>query len=184
MDNLVSNHNYVKIDNSDILLPQFNLKNDFFLSKIYQINSFKDAIHWIHHNSSNSIYTKLRIMNCALDVFWAFKYIDHKLIKFYLNVIHAKWITDIYKHLYKHLHVNDQNEVTLTKNQSQPKMTHCDLRINYLKSRLLTMEELTLFLNQYFQKKNKPNVTDFNSDIKKKFVIYLESKISTIVGVS
>mgnify|MGYP000219834794 CR=1 FL=1 len=58
-------------------------------------------------SENDSIYTKLRIMDCALQTFDII--VNDQLVDFYIEVINKLWIYDIYDIMYKYISVSNKN---------------------------------------------------------------------------
>lgn len=149
-------------------IPNFGFDCAYFLKNYYDIYSFEGALDWLNEN--NSIYTKLRIMDCA------FKIYDHvindQLVDFYIEVIKKVWIHDIYDSVYNYITVD--NNIYFKKNKS-----NLDKKTNKI-------EKINFFLEKFNNKSFVYNMLNSfpknNSDLKKYYIDYCIKKIESIIS--
>lgn len=151
----------------NLILPSFHFNHEFFLKAYYNIDSFEKALEYIQINSNLSIYTRLRIMECAwklygdkIDIF------DEQLIDFYIEVIKKDWIWDIYPKIENYIYVDKDNKIYLKKiksneNENEIKK-YTNEKINYFFEKFITKQKIYNIL-QNFIKENKKKWRDINS---------------------
>lgn len=69
-----------------------------FLLRYYNLETFDDAVNWVHKSKDESIRTRLRVMECVWRVYVNTDdfVIDNRLVEFYITVIKQFWIKDLY----------------------------------------------------------------------------------------
>jgi hypothetical protein len=94
---------------SNILVPEIEFSCAQFLTLYYKINNFDDALTWVTNNKA-PIYSKLRIINCALKIYSSqFEIIEDRLVAFYVDVVKKLWLVDIYRVVDRFINIEGSN---------------------------------------------------------------------------
>lgn len=93
-----------KQDELEMLNPQIEFNDEMLLNMYYNILNIGDTITWFNNNTKAPVYTKLRILNCAFNVFGGnMSIIPDEIINIIIEIIEKKKIKYLYKHLNKYI---------------------------------------------------------------------------------
>lgn len=92
---LENNEKYQQPDELESILLSFYFNPSDFLSSIYNINSFDDAIFWTLENDYLPFNTIKRVHNCAWKVFGSkLLELSNNVIQYYYNIAKEHWMKD------------------------------------------------------------------------------------------
>jgi hypothetical protein len=174
-----------KRDINDLLYPHTNFDELSFIDTFYNINNFSDALDWISENKSSPISTKQRIFDLSLqafkDSFDIFNFNDTRIVDFLINLIKEKYLDTFSINFLKYIHIiKDEVIIKYDKDYNYNNETKESIIIkqNFIIKHILTIENMTSFINIYFTKKQETNTMEYPSEIIiNKFILYLISNI-------
>ena len=177
-DNLTKEHEI------DILVPTIEFNDMRFLAMYYKLASFEDALNWIYNNKKSPLSTRVRIFNCAFNAYGKnSEILDERMVSFINEIIHKKWIDDLFSHVVKYIYVNN-DKIQL----DEPKKMSTDydyddqlykIKFKYFKSKFLNEDEINKFLVKYIKYRSElwNEIVDLVSNIKIELMMYIENKI-------
>jgi len=91
-------------------IPDIAIKTNEILD-IYGITSYNKGLEYIKYNTTDSLYTKLRIADCIWKVYSNnIDNVTDVFVEFYTIVARKLWAPDIYKRYYEYIIVEDISE--------------------------------------------------------------------------
>ncbi len=171
-----------KINNKDIELlyaiPNFGFDCAYFLKNYYDLHSFEGTLDWLY-SQNNNLSTKLRVMNCAWELFGTNSDINDQLIDFYMEVVNKVWIYDVYNAIYDLITVENHN-IYFKKNKSDKK-AHKVEKINFILDKFGNKSILYNVLKNFIEtsKSKWKNIKNYNNELKKYYIDYILDKIKT-----
>ncbi len=168
------NNNQIQMD---ILNPMINFDHELFLASYYNILTYENLIDWLDKNKNSPINTKLRIIECSWKAFKdKIYFIDLFIIEIYMEYF-IENINIFYNKLHKYIDI-EKDKLSFKKTNIDIK-TNIIERINFLKDKLLNTDEISKFLNKYFEK-YRDNINEISfekKEILQNYINYLENKI-------
>ena len=169
----------------DLIYPPTNFDELSFLDTFYNINNFGEALEWIENNKNSTINSKERIFDLALSAFrQTFDIIDFndtRIVDFILTLIKNKYFDNFCIDFFKYIIIEKDNVIIkYDKNYNYKNETNESIIIkqNFIAKHLLTIQNMTDFINSYFRKRKEEDTSDYQSDvIINKFMLYLISNI-------
>lgn len=175
----------------NILTPNIDFNDAYFLKIYYNVYSFEDAINFIDTKTYLPLLTKIRVLNCALNAYGSeLNIIDNRIVIFFIQVANKLWLNDIYIMGMKYVSINgkeiffykpreftDNNSINSSNLSNET--TEQDIKKNFLKSKFVNSDEIYKFIIKYL-KHRKDNWSEINNhvqNIKKDFIIFIENKI-------
>jgi hypothetical protein len=173
------------INYENLLIPYTNFDELSFLDTYYNIDTFNNALDWITENNTTPINTRQRIFDLAYEAFKntfdIIDFNDSRIVDFFINLIKIKYLDDFSMNFFKYIMINkDEIKIINNTNYKSDMETQESLIIkqNFILKYILTIENLTNFINNYFRKKQEEKTIDYPSEIIiNKFVIYLIGNI-------
>lgn len=165
-------------------IPNFGFDCGYFLKNYYNINSFEGTLDWLY-SENNNLNTKLRVMNCAWEIFGIEKdsniNINDQLIDFYIEVISKIWIYDIYDIVYNLISVNGKN-IYFKKSNDDKKIYKVE-KVNFFLDKFGTKSIIYTILQEFVQinKSKWKNIKNYNNELKKYYIDYVVGKIKVIL---
>lgn len=169
----------------NLLIPYTNFDELSFLDTYYNINTFNNALDWVTENNTSPINTRQRIFDLAYEAFKntfdIIDFNDSRIIDFFINLIKIKYLDDFSMHFFKYIEINN-GEIKIKNNTNYKSNTETQetliIKQNFILKYILTIENLTNFINNYFRKKQEEKNIDYPSEtIINKFAIYLIGNI-------
>jgi len=140
---------YIQNEYIDILNPTITFDSNIFLNYYYNIYTYQELLEWLNKNSHLLNTTKMRIIECGFSSFSKEIYlIDEIIIKLYLELF-CEHLEDFYNDTYKYI---DCGKTIMFKKNNNKKNKMKIERIQYLERKLITYEEVSKFINKYFEK--------------------------------
>jgi hypothetical protein len=138
-----------------LIILQSGFTKDFFLSNYYDINSFDDSIEWLNNNDYVFIDTKIRVINCALNVYGDnIDLFDEKFIDFFITYIKEKYITYIYKKIYKNIGSNNTDIFIINEKKNNLKYEELKIeRINFIAEKFINKYKIRGFYQKFSMEK-------------------------------
>jgi len=176
-----------KINKKDMELlyaiPNFGFDCTQFLKNYYDLHSFEGVLDWIS-SENNSIYTKLRVINCAWEAFGNEKrdIIYDQLIEFYMEVIKKLWINEIYSQVFNYISVDKQNNISFKIDDKETnKKTHKIEKINFFLDKFSNRSIIYNVLKTFSEinKSKWKTIKNYNNELKKYYIDYVLNKIKT-----
>ena len=170
---------------NQMLNPIFEFSPQYFTKIIYKILSLEDFLTWLDENKSLPFRSKERVFNNGVYVFYNdISVIDARLVDFIMEIL-SENIVIIYRSLEKYIEIKNKN-ITLAKNQinrSNSDKKVFKIKMNYLKKKLLTKENIENFLAKFikFYKDKMKNINLSNHIV---FLVteYIKKKINSTVS--
>ena len=170
-----------KIDKRDLTIsyaiPNFGFDCKEFLKNYYDLYSFESVLEWISQDH-NSIYTKLRIVNCSWGAFFnGDEIINDQLIEFYIHVIKKIWIKELYSNIFEYISV-DKNNIYIKKNSDKIK-DHKIEKINFIIEKFNNRSFIYNTLKSYIDtnKSRWKNIKNYNNELKQYYIDCVINKI-------
>lgn len=169
-------------DQINILYPLILFNHSDFLKTYYQINDINDFYYWLKTNKMTPIFTKLRLFDCIINAFGKdITIVESIFIETIIEIIKKYWIKMMYSKLCKYVGFSQKNELQLMKpeNNKLNKMDNVEERTRYIISTIITTQNLTNIINNYFNEitnRKELGINDFYIFI----VLSLEEKIQKI----
>ena len=142
----------------DLLYPYVDFNEEIFLELFYNINKFSDAIQWIEDNKNLPIDSKQRIFDLALDAFGSnldiIETSDTRIVDFIFNLFKIKFFNNVVTALLKYININNKI-VELKYNDKKETDETIVIKTNYINKNILTIENVTNFISNYFRSSNK-----------------------------
>jgi len=146
-------------DSSKYTMTQINrFSAKQFLLRYYNLETFDDAVNWVHNSKDESIRTRLRVMECVWRVYVNTDdfVIDNRLVEFYTMVIKQFWIKDLYNNTKNMIKV-DGKRIKFG-NSKNGDSKHKVEKTNFLiKNTISPNSVFTILLNYQNKRKKKPN---------------------------
>lgn len=182
-----------------ILLPQIDFNCSHFLKIYYDIHSFDDALDKIDEMDSSSIYTKLRIIECAFKAYgkssdsensnnFSIDVFDTRLVNFYISVVKKLWINDIYPLVQKYIYIDNGNGNIYLKqadgDSGKNKQNRVE-KINFLIKKFVNEDTVYKFLDNYIKnnKSSWSSIRSHNEKIKDEFINFILTKVEKTVKI-
>jgi len=162
-----------------ILTPVSTFNCKTFLKQFYNLYSFENTIFWFKKNLDLSIYSLLRILNCAWTCYGKNTDITNDTVEVYDSIIKKYWIKLIYNTFYNNITVSN-NKIFISKEKNNDDITKNKIeKINYIMTNFLEYNQLRLILDNYVEinSKNWENILDHNQLILNNLMIYIENNI-------
>jgi len=171
----------------NILTPHIDFNSEYFLKIYYNIFSFDDAIDWIENNQSSPLRTKIRIINCAIEIFGnMIELFDVRFSKFFSEYIKSTKIKLIYSQINKYIGLDKNENIMMTneKNNNLKPNEKIIERTNYIIHTFLNQEEIIKFLQKYFKKyTTSTDVFDDHLEIMgNELIVYILNKIEATLS--
>lgn len=152
-------------DELNLLYPFLDFNPRDFMKKYYGIRNIGDFYLFLKNNASLPIFTKLRLMDCFIDVFGeGVSVLDVSFIDTINDIIKKFWIKQMYAKLCNYITVKqDVCELTFPENNTMKKSDSVQLRTKYIVSQIATHQTVSESVNEYFSnisKKTNPNMSD------------------------
>jgi hypothetical protein len=170
----------------DLLYPYTNFDELVFLDSFYNINDFNQTFEWIENNKNLSINTKQRIFDLSLKVFKnnfdIFNFNDTRLVDFIIDLIKNKYFDSFSIEFFKYITIkNEKVSIEMNENYKYDKETNENIIIkqNFILKHILTIENITNFINIYFRKIESNDEMDI---IKYPSEILIDKLILFIIG--
>ncbi len=179
-----------KIDNTivemNMILPIIHFTGERFLKIYYKIYSFENAISWINKNKHSSIYTKLRILNCAWKAYGnTVDVINDYTVNVYINIIKQHWIKKIFKHIEKYIHISGKNIYFKKPSSKATKINNKNIieKFNFIIIKLITKNNIYKFLTRYVEEHEDrwDKIENHNVLMQSYLIKYLVNKIEETV---
>ena len=167
----------------DLLYPYVDFNEEIFLQLFYNINNFSEAIQWIEDNKHSPIDSRKRILDLSIDAFGhsfdIMETSDTRIVDFILNIIKTKYLNKIIVSLVKYVNINsDKDIVELKYNDKKETNESIIIKTNYIVKNLLTIENVTNFISNYFRIQYKEARMQSHTEIIiDKFIIYIIGNI-------
>jgi hypothetical protein len=165
----------------DLLYPYVDFNEEIFLQLFYNINNFSEAIQWIEDNKHTPIDSRQRIFDLSIDAFGhSFDIIetsDTRIVDFLLNIIKTKFLNKVVIQLFRFVNINS-DIVELKANDKKENDDSIIIKTNYIVKNLLTIENVTNFISNYFRTQYKESRMQYHTEIIiDKFTIYIIGNI-------
>lgn len=167
-------------DKMDLLYPiiEFNAKE--FLRKYYKINDISDFYILLKNNKSLPIFTKLRLIDCFINVFGKNITITEEIFsETIIDIIKKFWIKKMYGKLCKYIGVEKNDGVFINpKKNNIEKSENVGIRTKFIIANLITTKLIFEISNNYFTgivTRRAIGIDDFYDFL----TIALEEKIKT-----
>ena len=141
----------------NILTPNIDFNDVQFLKIYYNIYSYEDAISFVSEKKYLPVFTKLRIIDCALAAYGKdLNIIDHRTVDFFIEIINKIWMPEIYKNVEKYIHIHN-GKISLSRQQDQQEeekqisQDDAKIKYNFIKSKFITNDEIFKFLMKYLK---------------------------------
>jgi hypothetical protein len=168
----------------NILVPQFVFSCDFFLKMYYKIYSFDEAIKWINEKEATPLFTRMRILECALQNWGSTDQfvVTDDLLNIFTTIIKKRWIKDIYQEFSKYIIIVDGKisfGEPMTTETTNTQENHTVEKMNFLLKKILDMNILFTVISKYHDQ----NISKWNTiksqltKIKQFMIDYLEKKL-------
>lgn len=173
----------------EIIFLNIPFDNRQFLSEIYDIHSFDDAIYWTKENLDYPQTTIIRIHNCAWKAYGNnITNLAESVIDYYYDMISNHWIHDYYTALakeYVFVVKNDETLQVLKKTSENYKMSSniifvIRLILFYHLNRNTFNNVIKMYIKRYLPEWNK--IDSHYLNLKKYCYRYLHRHISKIVS--
>ncbi len=173
---------------NDLLYPHTNFDELSFLDTFYNINNFSEALEWIEDNKTVPINSKQRIFDLALEAFRQVLDItdmsdfnDTRIVDFLLHLIKNKYLDTFCFDFFKYIIIQKENVLIKYDNNYNYKNETDEsiiIKQNFVIKHILTIQNMTNFVNQYFKRKQDEIIMEYPSEaIINKFTLYLISNI-------
>jgi hypothetical protein len=189
--------NSSKLKNIDLypnlVNTQISLICSDFLLIYYNIKSINDTLLWINNHPNDPIYTKLRLMECAL-LEWGLEdnfFINNDVIAFYITVIKQNWIKYFYKFIKDVIHIDKNNKIYFKDtglNKEQVDIheveKHKVEKINFIIKKFINYSIINEFFIYYIKKYKKDwyKIKTHNNNIKLKLKDFILNKIKKSIN--
>lgn len=174
--------NHLNNDKMDLLYPiiEFNAKE--FLKKYYQINDIGDFYILLKNNKSLPIFTKLRLIDCFINVFGKNITITEEIFsETIIDIIKKFWIKKMYGKLCKFISIENNEGIFINPKKNKiDKSENVSIRTKFIISNLITSTLIYEITNKYFiniETKNNIGIDDFYNFL----IVALEEKIQTFI---
>ena len=158
----------------NILVPTIDFNCDQFLKIYYNIYSFENALKWIDDNNQTPINTRLRIINCAWQIYGLkIDIIDDLLINFYIEVIKKDWIKNIYSKIKNFIQIDKEgNNIYVREAEDETEKDSKKYRVektNFFIKNFVTRNNIYKFLSNYIEDNRDKwdEIYDHNERLKK-----------------
>ena len=164
----------------DYSVPEIGFNCGSFLYDIYGIKNMDEGFNYLT-KSNLSIYSKMRIVSCLINLYAiSMEIIDIRLIECLLEIFSTIWINDMYKQLRKYIVVQSSSkgeEIYLGKVKDDS--NNKNKKLNFFKEKILSTDIISRYINNYINKNADKwfNINDHIEKIKKGFINYIEKKI-------
>ena len=174
----------------NILVPKIDFNCNHFLKMYYNIESAGNAIDWITMHKEESIYTKLRIMECTLKEHGKnIEIMNVDLINFYIDVIKKIWMFNLFPKIEKYI-VIENNKIYFGNkhnHEKNDKHNYDNLRmtkINFIIDKFVNKNMVYKFLEHYFSKHlDHWNDINFHTDkMQQEYIEYVLEKINATIN--
>lgn len=169
----------------NLLYPYTNFDELSFLDTYYNISTFGQALEWIENNKNLPINTIQRIFDLSFEAFkYTFDIIDFndtRIVDFFINLIKNKYFDTFCMNFFKYIII--KNNIVSIENDTNYKYENeteenITIKQNFILKHILTIENLTNFINIFFRKKQEDKTIDYPSEIViNKFILYLIGNI-------
>ena len=176
-----NNLNY--ITSNDLLYPFVDFNEEIFLKLFYNINKFSDSIQWIEDNKHTPMKSRQRIFDLSIDAFGntfdIMETSDTRIVDFILLLFKTSYLNKIVVELLKYLTIdNDKKFIEIKKNDKKETDESIIIKTNYINKHIITLENVTNFISNYFRTEHKELRMQSHCDIiTHKFIIYIIENI-------
>ena len=156
-------------DHTEILYPYTNFDEIVFLDSFYNINDLGQAMDWIDNNKNLPISSRQRIFDLSIiafkNNFEVFDFNDTRIVDFVLELIRKKYNDHFCIEFFKYIMIEGENVIIkYDKNYSYDNETNDTIIIkqNFIIKHLMTLENITSFINIFFRKTENNSDTEIN----------------------